>query len=258
MGRWLLAFAVAVVAGCPSTPPPADDTGLLTAKWYIGSGAPSSDTGANGDLYLDTDSSSVYVRMGGVWASVATIRGPQGEAGPNGPAGPPGPTGPAGPEGPMGPEGPAGPTGPEGQDGPQGPPGDVAMEYFVHTVTVADQVFVPAAPGGYYRISYHNPRFGSTDWIDIWQRSADGAWYRLAPFWDNTRLVWYNIWYTYSGSIMFRSPISMVGETLVVFRVPTVYSATAKPASGDLAPKDVTSSLNTVEYFHTLCDTLGG
>jgi len=68
---------------------------MLTAKWYTGTGAPSGELGEDGDLYLDTEASDVYVRMGGQWAPVANLRGPEGPPGPEGPEGPQGPPGPS-------------------------------------------------------------------------------------------------------------------------------------------------------------------
>ncbi|GEM_PF-2799875 len=207
-------FSMGQMCGAPAVSPPdnnePEDEGMLNAKWFLGTGAPSADLGENGDLYLETTNSTVFVKMDGAWASVAELRGPQG---------------PTGEPGPAGPQGAPGADGAPGQPGPQGPPGKVEMEYWVHTITPDEVTFVPAIPYGYYRIDIVDPRFGANDWIDLWNRSADGAWFRMAPMWDATLGTWYGIWYTYHGSIMFRSPINEVGEKIIIFRAPTVLSA---------------------------------
>ncbi|OQB78592.1 MAG: Collagen triple helix repeat (20 copies) [Planctomycetes bacterium ADurb.Bin126] len=98
-----------------------------------GIGAPSSEVGAEGDFYLDTQTTELYgPKTDGVWGEAVGLVGPQGEPGPAGPAGeqgPPGEQGPAGPQGeqglpgPQGESGPTGPQGPQGEAGPQGAPG---------------------------------------------------------------------------------------------------------------------------------------
>ncbi len=243
--RFLISVVAAVLAGlcgqgCGTQPVPspsnepdpaqqADETGsMVTSKWFTGVGAPPVSTGEDGDLYLDTAASVVYVKMDGSWSNVASLKGPQGEQGPPGPQGLPGSDGAGGTVGPQGPMGPA------------GPPGTVQVQYWVHVITPADVTFIPAYPYGYYRIDYFNPLFGATDWIDIWNRSADGAWYRMAPSWDSALQIWYRIWYTYNGSIMFRNISSMIGETIIVFRAPTILSARR------------TDDFNAAEYFRGL------
>ena len=215
----LLTVALAVLSigqGCPSPAPqqqpspPApgeqgdglDEAGLTTSRWYIMEEAPGPDIGQNGDLYIDTLTSTVYAKLNETWVNVANIKGPQGDPGPAGPEGPPGPPGPA---------------------------GQIVMEYWVHTISPSEVTFVPALPYGYWKIVYKDSRFGATDFIDLWTRSLDGAWFRLAPHWDSTLDIWYNVWYTYKGSIMFRSPLNMAGQTIVVFRAPTFWSPQSKP-----------------------------
>ena len=44
-------------------------------KWHTGSGAPISSLGAEGDLYLDTVSCSVYKKTSGRWSVIATLEG---------------------------------------------------------------------------------------------------------------------------------------------------------------------------------------
>lgn len=246
MKRWLCAVGVAIMLGCgPADPDPSGsptpdvtDDSMLTAKWFTGEGAPASSLGEDGDLYLDTADSVVFVKMDGGWMNVAELKGPQGATGPTGPQGP------AGPAGPEGDTGPAGPEGPQGPQGPAGPPGEVKIEYWAHVITASDQTYIPAFPYGYYKISYHDPRFGATDWIDIWQRSTEGAWFRLAPFWSDGLQTWFGIWYVYDGSIMFRSDSNMIGSTIIIFRAPTVLSGSTTARS--------TGVFDAAEYFRGL------
>lgn len=69
---------------------------------------PTSSTGSDGDMYINTTTWDVFARALGVWTKVGNIMGSQG---------PQGPTGPTGPEGPEGQQGPAGPQGNPGEDG---------------------------------------------------------------------------------------------------------------------------------------------
>ncbi len=69
---------------------------------------PTSNTGSDGDMYINTTTWDVFARALGVWTKVGNIMGSQG---------PQGPVGPTGPEGPGGPQGPAGPQGDPGEDG---------------------------------------------------------------------------------------------------------------------------------------------
>ena len=58
--------------------------GAAGAKWYQGSGTPSSGTGANGDYYLNTANGDVYQKVSGSWTSVGNIKGGTGAAGADG------------------------------------------------------------------------------------------------------------------------------------------------------------------------------
>jgi len=49
--------------------------------WYSGSGTPSSDTGNDGDYYLDTADCDVYKKTSGSWAVICNIKGETGAAG---------------------------------------------------------------------------------------------------------------------------------------------------------------------------------
>jgi hypothetical protein len=81
---------------------PVGPQGVPGSVWRNGVGAPASTLGVNGDYYLDTSNSNVYLKASGTYSIIANIQGN------------PGPTGPAGPTGPVGGNGPVGPAGPSG------------------------------------------------------------------------------------------------------------------------------------------------
>lgn len=58
--------------------------GSAGAKWYQGSGAPSSGTGSNGDYYLNTTNGDVYTKSSGTWTQTGNIKGATGSTGPAG------------------------------------------------------------------------------------------------------------------------------------------------------------------------------
>lgn len=70
-------------------------------QWYVGSGAPSSGLGTDGDFYLRSSNGDVYEKAAGAWSVVANIKGPAGATGPTGATGATGATGPAGAPGPT-------------------------------------------------------------------------------------------------------------------------------------------------------------
>jgi hypothetical protein len=73
--------AVLLLAGCAGGGGSDIDNGSdsqPTAKWYVAKGAPSNADGADGDLYLDTDSSVLYIKVEGVWQSAASLKGAPG------------------------------------------------------------------------------------------------------------------------------------------------------------------------------------
>lgn len=222
LGMLACVLCMGQMCGAPAPiqkePDPVDD-GMLNAKWYTGTGGPSADLGQDGDLYMDTAASVVYVRMEGGWRNVAYLQGPQG---------------------PQGPQGFTGPQGVPGIPGPAGPPTNV--EYWTHVISPADVLYIPSIPYGYYKITIYDPRLGATDWIDLWTVSDDGAWYRLNPVWDSTLQMSYGIWYTYAGSVMFRSPTSVLGWKMVIFRAPTVFSGATKRIN----------DFNAADYFREL------
>ncbi len=103
-----------------------------------GQGPPEPGTGANGDFYIDIDTSTLYgAKTGGSWPPGTPLVGPAGPAGLNGADGATGPaglngadgaTGPMGPQGPIGPIGPIGPMGPQGLQGLDGPIGPQGLQ----------------------------------------------------------------------------------------------------------------------------------
>ncbi len=84
-----------------------------------GSGAPENGKGRDGDVYLDLQTSDVWVFRSGAWQRTANMREEIAEnivveAGPAGPQGTPGPQGTAGPKGEQGAQGPQGEAGAPG------------------------------------------------------------------------------------------------------------------------------------------------
>jgi len=98
----------------------ADGSSLLN-----GTSPPTAGTGKDGDLYLDTATSSLFgPKADGAWPSASlSLIGPRGPTGADGVPGPAGPAGPAGATGAIGAQGPAGPQGPTGPTGADGAPG---------------------------------------------------------------------------------------------------------------------------------------
>ncbi len=52
--------------------------GLNGAVWYTNNGAPQSDLGQDGDLYLDTTSYDIYKKESGIWQNIGNIKGESG------------------------------------------------------------------------------------------------------------------------------------------------------------------------------------
>ena len=59
----------------------------LGSQWRLANGAPDDAQGANGDIWLDTSSSSLYQRVNGSYVASGNIRGLKGDPGAAGPAG---------------------------------------------------------------------------------------------------------------------------------------------------------------------------
>ncbi len=99
------------------------------AAWRDGSGAPSSELGANGDYYLNSANGDVYKKTTGTYSQVANIQGAagatgsQGSQGTQGTQGIQGLTGNTGSQGPQGVPGADGAQGIQGEQGPQGDSG---------------------------------------------------------------------------------------------------------------------------------------
>lgn len=205
----LIAVVMALLAGvaCGPVPtiPPEDEgkpVGTLDAKWYTGTGPPAASLGADGDLYLDTSVSFVFVKVSGLWVNVASLQGPQGPSGPG-------------------------------------------IGYWFHEITASDQVYVPGTPYGVYRITITDDRLGAADWVDLWvvdDSTGANNWRRLAPFYSETLGIWYYIWYTYRGALVFQSPMSEVGTTIVIFKANTTKLPNAR----------TTGSFDAAEYFRSL------
>lgn len=185
----------------------------VTSRWFTGSSAPAGSVGEDGDLYVNTDTGEVYVKVDGAWTDVGSIQGPEGPAGPQGPQGEQGPVGPAGPQGEQGP---GGPEGPHGEQGPQGPPGP-GLEYWAYTIQVSDVTFVPGSPYGYYEVRILDSRLSSDKWVDVWTVASDGSWYRASPELDQTTFTWYNVLYSYDGGVFFCTPTNHTGWTVILF-----------------------------------------
>ena len=66
---------------------PTGFTGATGATWYSGSGAPSNGLGVDGDLYLRTDTSDVYLKTSGTYSIILNIKGATGATGSTGSAG---------------------------------------------------------------------------------------------------------------------------------------------------------------------------
>ena len=69
------------IQGEPGEPGKPGEDGSL---WYSGEGAPSSDLGKEGDMYLDTSTSDVYQKGADGWTKIANIKGDDGEDGEDG------------------------------------------------------------------------------------------------------------------------------------------------------------------------------
>ena len=98
------------------------------ASLLTGAGSPDNTLGDEGDVYLDTDTTTLFgPKSASGWGDGVSLIGPQGEQGLAGPIGPQGPqgetgdTGAVGPQGPQGEQGPAGPRGPKGDAGVSAP-----------------------------------------------------------------------------------------------------------------------------------------
>lgn len=55
------------------------NAGTNGSTWLSGSGVPGSNLGANGDLYLNTATSDVYLKTSGTWAIITNIKGAPGD-----------------------------------------------------------------------------------------------------------------------------------------------------------------------------------
>lgn len=103
------------------------DAGAQGSLIYVGSGAPSSGTGVDLDLYINTANGDLYQKTTGSWGSpVENIKGPTGAPGATGSTGATGAAGAPGATGATGATGAAGATGATGATGAAGAAGGVA------------------------------------------------------------------------------------------------------------------------------------
>jgi hypothetical protein len=64
--------------GNPLQQPSDENAGILNSRWIVASGPPSDSLGSDGDLYLDSSTTMVYVKTDGTWTPITTLRGSDG------------------------------------------------------------------------------------------------------------------------------------------------------------------------------------
>lgn len=82
-GTWSVSTNIKGAAGTNGSNGSNGSNGTNGATWRSGSGAPSNGTGADGDFYLRTDTSDVYLRASGTYSIALNIKGATGPTGPN-------------------------------------------------------------------------------------------------------------------------------------------------------------------------------
>ena len=85
--------------------------------FLAGTSDPAASDGKNGDIYVNTASWDVFLKIGGAWSKLGNLKGDQGPIGPQGPQGEKGEKGDQGPIGPQGPQGIQGEKGDQGERG---------------------------------------------------------------------------------------------------------------------------------------------
>ena len=127
---------------------------------------PDNSEGNNGDVYVNTSSWEIFLKVGGVWQSMGSIKGEKGDQGEQGPKGDQGDIGPQGPQGPAGNDGKDGQDGKDGLDGQDG----ASILY------------------GYGRPDDANGRDGDC-YVDLnnfdFYAKRDGHWFKVANIRDN-------------------------------------------------------------------------
>lgn len=81
---YLLIILLTVIMGCEGATGPSGEDGFDGkdgSTWYVGEGIPSNLQGVNGDFYLDTETSKVYIKESDLWQEELTIKGETGENG---------------------------------------------------------------------------------------------------------------------------------------------------------------------------------
>ncbi|MEI6873748.1 MAG: hypothetical protein WCL50_01315 [Spirochaetota bacterium] len=78
-----LALVVATLLASCANPVQADTkiNNPFSGKFLTNTGAPASSLGANGDLYLDTASTTLYVKRNGAWGNIVALKGQDGANG---------------------------------------------------------------------------------------------------------------------------------------------------------------------------------
>ena len=80
-------FLVWAMLGCDLFLPPTDDTNRFAdvdAMWFTGTVGPSPSQGVDGDLYMNTATGEIFVKLAGTWTSSGDVTGPEGPEGPPG------------------------------------------------------------------------------------------------------------------------------------------------------------------------------
>ena len=90
------------------------------STFLAGAADPDNSQGKSGDIFVNTESWDVFLKVGDNWSKLGNLRGPQGEQGPQGPQGEPGRDGVDGVDGLPGKDGENGKDGIDGKDGKDG------------------------------------------------------------------------------------------------------------------------------------------
>ena len=90
------------------------------STFLAGAADPDNSQGKSGDIFVNTESWDVFLKVGDNWSKLGNLRGPQGEQGPQGPQGEPGRDGANGVDGLPGKDGQNGKDGKDGADGKDG------------------------------------------------------------------------------------------------------------------------------------------
>ena len=182
-GAWVPSGNIAGSAG-------ADGSDGADATWLVGTTAPTSSQGIDGNLFINTSTGDIYIKVSGSWAFSGNIAGPAGADGSDGIAGSDGATGASGPAGP-------------------------GMTSAVFTLTAVNESY----NGSYYIITIPSSFFQDYGfWYDMWE-ITDTGWLSDLDALYNAVAIFFMIG-VFDGSCLFYSPGSMIGDTLLFFRAP--------------------------------------